>query len=196
MLTAIAHAIDRDTGVAQVTYDALEAITDRSRAKVAAGIKILVERKLVLASDEKRSLYALADYNTVPWAKFPVRGLYPNGDQIDAFRRFTLRHQAELDAMKLYFLIASRRDSERNAALLSYETIMEYTGILRANIRRAKSLLVANNLIHVDTVQKITAGLGVMNGYRLAHLDAFNHAGNTGRRLFETDVTPGPADQL
>ncbi len=42
------------------------------------------------------------------WAQFPASGLYHDG-KITAFEGMHLRRREELDALKLYYLFASRR---------------------------------------------------------------------------------------
>ena len=49
----------------------------------------------------------------------------------------------------LYFLFATRRNDAMNMALISYDKIVEYTGLNRAQIGHAISLLVASRLVHV-----------------------------------------------
>jgi hypothetical protein len=181
VLMAMSHVTDKDTGALEVTYSQLEEVTGLSRAKVAAGIKILTDRQLILKDPDRRSGYKLANFGEIPWAMFPVRGHYQSGNRIEGLKTFTLRKRAELDALKLYFLIASRRDSKRNHALLSYDKISEYSGIQRNDISYAKTLLIGHRLIHVENVARGTDP-GMMQAYRLSHLDSYVHAGTSGRR--------------
>ena len=180
-LTVISHHIDAESGVARLTYDALCIKSTLSRAKLSSGLGILVERGLIEREPEGRSTYRLANYDPeVGWVKFPAAGLYRHGT-IMAFNDFHLRLPAELDALKLYFLFASRRDRQTNMAKLTYEKIDEYSGVSRNNIRRALSVLAANELVHIEHVPSDKIENGVANAYRLAHLDTYNHMGTKGR---------------
>jgi hypothetical protein len=170
LLTVIAHHIDKDTGVARLSYDILMEKTSLSRAKVAAGLKILIARGIVEPSVDGRGSYRLAGYNPAAgWAMFPARGLYRN-EVVEAFTELRLRRRAELDALKLYFLFAARRDNKLHLAKIGYERIAESSGVGTNYIRTAISVLAANHLVHVIHLPSSESGAGVVNGYRLAHL--------------------------
>ncbi len=186
-LTVISHHIDADSGIARLTYDELCATTTLSRAKLSAGLGVLAEHGLIEREPEGRSTYRLACYNPAArWAKFPAKGLYRHGT-VAAFTDFRLRLSAELEALKLYFLFASRRDRKTNMASITYDKIEGYSGVARNNIRRALSLLTANGLIHVEHVPSAISENGVANGYRLAHLDTRRHMGTSGRGADQFD---------
>lgn len=180
-LTVICHHIDSDTGRAQLTYNALCEKCHLSRAKLSNGLSILANHLIIDRHVGGRSNYGLIKYNSAEgWAKFPARGLYQN-DVVTAFTEFRLRLRAELDALKLYFLFASRRDRRTNSAKITYQKIEEYSGVSRDHIRRALSVLTANGLVHVQTVASEAYESGIANSYRLAHLDSYTHMGTTGR---------------
>jgi DNA-binding transcriptional ArsR family regulator len=180
-LTVISHHIDAGSGVARLTYDALCNMASLSRAKLSSGLGILAERGLIEREPEGRSTYLLANYNPeIGWAKFPAAGLYRHGT-VAAFTEFRLRLPAELEALKLYFLFASRRNRYTNMANITYDTIEEYSGVARNNIKRALSVLAANGLVHVEHVSSGTYEDGIANAYRLAHLDTRHHMGTNGR---------------
>lgn len=182
VLTVITHHADPDTGVAELTYDALCEKASLSRAKVSAGLGVLADRGLILRHSNGRSRYHLENYDpSSGWAQFPARGLYRNG-VIAAFSEFRLRVRTELDALKLYFLFASRRDRQTNMAKITYDKIEEYSGVQRDYIRRALSLLAAQGLVHVEQVPSALSENGVANAYRLAHLNTSRHMGTIGRR--------------
>jgi DNA-binding transcriptional ArsR family regulator len=186
-LTVISHHADLATGTARLTYDALCGMTALSRAKVSAGLDVLAERHLVERGSDGRSSYRLVDYDPdLGWVKFPVQGLYRYGT-VAAFSEFRLRLAAELDALKLYFLFASRRDRQTNVAKITYDKIEAYSGVARNSIRRALSVLAANGLVHVEYVRSAMSENGVASAYRLAHLDSYRHLGtsNRGADMFE-----------
>jgi hypothetical protein len=180
-LTAISHHADEDTGIAELTYGELQEITTLSRAKLAAGLEILVARGQIQRRIKGRSSFRLADYDPkAGWAAFPARGLY-EGTSIYAFKYLHLRHPTELDAVKLFFLFASRRDRRRNVAMITYEKIEEYSGVAHNGIRRALSWLTLQGLVHIERVPSRVSENGIANGYRLAHLDSRYHMGTRGR---------------
>ena len=110
VLAVIGHHADLQEGIAQLTYDDLHWKATLSRAKIAAGLKILEKRGIVEPRPKGRGSYRLAGYDPHGgWAKLPARRLYRNGS-VAAFDHFNLRRPAELNALKLYFLFASRRD--------------------------------------------------------------------------------------
>lgn len=179
LLVAIAHRMDQATGSGRVTYDELQAATGLSRTLISAGLRMLTDAKLV--DREGKSVISLAAFEPdANYAKLPVRKLY-EGDEIRAFREFTLRNRTELDALKLYLLFASRRDRSTNVANLSYDKIEEYAGLDRSRIKRAIDLLVVRNLIRVDQRPSRLSEFGMSFGYRLTGLDDYVHAGTRGR---------------
>jgi DNA-binding transcriptional ArsR family regulator len=180
-LTAISHQVDDESGVARLTYDSLSEITSLSRAKLSAGLGVLVDRGQLERGTEGRSSFRLVGYDPkFGWAQFPAAGLYRDG-AIDAFKHLHLRQPAELDALKLYFLFASRRDRKTNLAMITYEKIEDYSGVGHNSIRRALSWLAVQGLIHVERVPSVISVDGVANAYRLAHLDTRRHMGTLGR---------------
>lgn len=181
VLTAISHHVDPESGIARLTYDELCAITTLSRAKLSAGLGVLAERGRIERKPEGRGTYLLTGYNpAIGWAQFPANGLYRHGT-IAAFTNFRIRLPVELEALKLYFLFASRRDRNTNMAKITYDKIEIYSGVARNNIRRAISLLAANDLVHVEYVPSAISENGIANAYRLAHLNTRRHMGTSGR---------------
>lgn len=182
VLLAIAHHVDGETGIATLTYDALEEATGLSRSKVSNGLDVLEMAGIVIRSPKGRSTYALTDYDQAPWGKLPAKRMY-KGRAIAAFEDFKLRSQSELNALKLYVLITARRDYESNTAHIGYEKIIEYTGMRRERIKAAISVLLANDLIHVEHFRTNKNPSGVSVGYRLVGVDPFRHMGTSGKSL-------------
>jgi hypothetical protein len=88
---------------------------------LSAGLDVIEARHLVERAVVGRGTYRLVGYNPDRgWAKFPAAGLYTNG-VVALFDGFHLRRRAELDALKLLFLIAARRDRATNLAKITYE---------------------------------------------------------------------------
>lgn len=181
LLTVIVNHADVATGICRLTYDRLCEATSLSRAKVARGLSVLSDSKLIERQD--RSSFRVIDHNVRSgWAKLPARGLY-QGRQITPFTNFTLRRRAELDALKLYFLLACRRSEKMNMALISYDKIEEYSGVTREHIKRDLTVLGANGLVHVEHVPTAINRMGVANAYRLVHLKPRQHMGTWGRGI-------------
>jgi hypothetical protein len=179
LLVALAHRIDQEFGGARATFDDLHAATGLSRTLIAGGLQMLTDAGRI--ERVGKSEFALPDFEPgANYAKLPVKRLY-DGDEIVAFQAFTLRNRAELDALKLYLLFASRRDRHANLTNLSYDKIDAYAGMDRARIKRAIDLLVVRNLIRVDQRPSRISELGMSHGYRLTGLDDYVHAGTRGR---------------
>lgn len=187
LLTVIAHQADAHTGTARATYDDLSTATELSRASVSAGLNQLYVHHIVERAPLGRSTYRLSNYDPEKgWAQFPARGLYMEGSEtVSAFSDFRLRSPTELDAMKLYFLFASRRDRRSNMAHITYETIEKYSAVPRNRIRRALSLLAAEGLVSIEHHPRADDDYGNANAYRLSHLHPRRHMGTTGRLSLE-----------
>jgi DNA-binding transcriptional ArsR family regulator len=185
-LVAVAHCADQDIGRARVTYDELTSRTTLSRVKVSRGLKLLEERKLITRrTDGRRSDVGLANYDRdLGWGKLPVRSMYAGG-RIRAFEEFSLRRLVELDAMKLFFLFAERRDRGSNLANISYDGIERYTGIARQRIKPATSLLAALSMVYVEQTLSSQSEFGVSNAYRIVGVESRVHMGTRGRGMLQ-----------
>jgi hypothetical protein len=180
-LTAIAHRVERETGIARSTYDELCNATGLSRAKFSNGLSVL--KDLGVLEPLGRSTYKLANYDpNTGWAKFPAKSMYAGG-QIRAFEDLRLRSSTELDGLKLFFLFVARRDRTTNITNVSFDKIVDFTGILRPRIRRALSWLTVLSLIHVDRIPSQEDPKNWSNTYRIIGIDAYNHRGTTGRGI-------------
>lgn len=181
-LIAIAHHADDRHGVAKLTYDDFNTLISLSRAKISSGLGLLEERGII-EDLGRRSTYRIAAYNPAGgWAKLPAKALY-SGDRIAAFDEFKLRNIAELNALKLYLLFAARRGRDTNMANISFDKIQEYSGVERARIKAALTVLAITNMAHVERVPSETNVIGVANAYRLVGIDPYNHMGTKGRGL-------------
>lgn len=193
VLMVIAHHTERETGEAKITYDGIADATGLSRSKIAAGLRLLEDREIIVANCNGQSTYKLEGYDlTQGWGKLPAAGLY-SGGRIIAFDEFKLRNKAELDAIKLYLLFVALRDGKRNIAQVSYDKISDYLDIDRTSIRRGLTVLAANGLVHIEHLQSWEYEGRSSNGYRLAHLDSYRHAGTIGH---QSDYDPTADDYL
>lgn len=179
-LSVIAHNTDTLTGIARLTYDDFNAITSLSRTKISHGLKVLTSHGIIRRGD-KSSAYSLVKYHEYSgWCKFPRKSMYDYpGNIINMFKEFKLRNIAELDAMKLLFLIAARRNEKQNITALSYKAIEEYSGISRPRIKAAISHLTSANLLYTEMATS-TDHTRYYNGYRLRGIDSYKHAGTSG----------------
>ncbi|CDX40042.1 conserved exported hypothetical protein [Mesorhizobium sp. ORS 3359] len=185
VLIAVAHAADKE-GEAKVTYDMLCLVTGLSRAKVSEGLKILVNNHIIDRIPTSRSTFRLVGFfKDKGWGKLPAKRLYA-GDIISAFRDFTLRSIAELNALKLFLLIVAFRDNKTNVSLLSYGKITELAGIDRNRVRQALDVLTYRSLVHTERFQTLAGTKPSV--YRLIGLDSFVHAGTRGEANMFADL--------
>lgn len=182
VLLAIAHRADLWTGVARITYSELVAATGISRSKIADGLDILEKRAVIIRGVAGRSTFALTNYGADNrWAQIPAKPLYDGTGAITALEDFHLRKRTELDALKIYLAIAARRDTDQNIAWMTYEKIRAYADVGYGYIKPALGVLNINHLITVDTKLRAGEEHGVVNGYRLRHIESYKHAGTIGR---------------
>lgn len=183
-LMLIAHHTD-NSGLARLTYDQFGMFAGLSRAKISNGLKILEDAALIIRRD--RSVYQLVNYNpsVSGWGMLPAKGLYSGGGSVPFFKGLFLRSRVELDALKIYLLFVARRDSNRNCIDLSYDKISEYSGIGRAKIPSALTLLSVNDLIRSERMKSNINDFATSNSYRLSYLDSYKHGGTFGRQSVE-----------
>jgi hypothetical protein len=189
-LTAIAHAADQETGISNLTYDALCNSTTLSRAKLSNGLDVLKYNLQVIETppEAARSTYQLTNFGTGNhWAKMPLKSMRALG-KIAAFADFQLRKVAELDALKLFFLFMARRDRATNVANIGYEKIEDYTGIRRVRIKAAISFLASFPLVYVEQIPSSVNPNGFSHAYRIVGVDSYNNMATRGRGMNESDA--------
>lgn len=180
-LAVIAHEADQSSGVASITYERLSIASGLSRAKISNGLDILEKRKVIERNLGGRSSYKLTEFEaTGGWAKFPAKSMYSD-QRIASFQNFHLRVHTELDALKLLFLFVARRGEDTNMAHIGFEKIEEYSGIPKARIKPATSLLAANSLIYVEHIPVRDEQYKVSNAYRIVGVESYKHMGTRGR---------------
>lgn len=192
-LTVIVHEAHQSTGYARVTYDQFEAALGKSRSLISRGLQVLHDNKLI-KSGLKRSEYLLPNFDMdlaitqsqYRWAKLPCRSMY-NGSTLTFFSNLSLRSRTELDAMKLMYLFAALRDRKLNIAMISYEKIPERTGIPKERIKKALSLLMVNGIVVLESMPSTKSFYGIAQGYRLAGIESYLHAGTIGRGLLTAE---------
>ena len=121
---------------------------------------------------------------TKGWSKFPFKGMY-SGGAIGVFSEFHLRQAAELDALKLFFLLVAFRDNSTNLANIGYDKIETYTEIKRSRIKAGLSLLAAMPLVHIERLPSLSNPNGIFNAYRIVGIQPYKHMGTQGRSMVE-----------
>jgi len=186
------HRNDNETTNAQqlgqcsLTYTYLSDISGVSRAKIAGGIKILIQLDLITeVGIGRNNIYEVKNHDVFSgWAKLPARGLYgKNQKRISAFQNFHLRVKNELNALKIYLLVVAFRSNDLNNTKISYDKISTYTGIHRNEIKSAISLLINLNMLQVDSVDSDINKYSTANVYRLCYLEPYKHRGTTTKEL-------------
>ena len=167
-------------GFCKVSYDVLENATGLSRSKVSAGLKLLQKFNLIKKL-EGYSKYILCNYGVAgQWCKVPVKDLYDKkGQRFFPFHGLKLRSKVELNALKVYLVIAAFRSEKLNATHLSYSKLEQYSGVHRADIKSALSLLVTLHLLQVESLETELNDHSRHNVYRLTYIDERLHRGNT-----------------
>lgn len=192
-LAAISHHTDEESGIARLTYNELGPITGLSRAKVSAGLDVLEARGIIERTPAGRSSFRLANYDPDGgWVMLPANRLYVGG-RIHPFDSFHLRSPHELNALKLYFLFASRRGRDTNMANISLDKIEDYSGVDRARIKPATSFLSASGLIYVEHTPSRVHENRIANAYRLVGLFPKVHMGTRGRGMDAIDFQSAEA---
>lgn len=149
-ITAAARALPKEglqRGEADLTYDQVTHLTGVARSQIAPGLRML-EGLLSVRSGRGRSpnryrILGLDHPESGGWAKLPARYLVGNG----LLQCFSPRRREDLNAMKLYYLLVALRPNDSAYTLVSHIKINELSGIPKASIRPAISLLLNNRLI-------------------------------------------------
>lgn len=189
--TVLAQRLRDADGVVRASYEALTENANLSRASVSAGLRLLEGENLLHAGTTAggKGRYRFVGYDPKGgWAKLPAQKLY-DGSQFRPFKTWHMRSQVELHAMRLYLLIAARRDTKSNEAFLTYEKIQEMTGMRDNQITSGLSLLSASSMVYVTNHDR--EGHGMARGYRIVGVEPFKHRGTTTRELTveEMDAT-------
>lgn len=136
------------TMVARLTYDDLGALTGLSRKLIAAGLKLLVERKMIWRIDDAGSYGIVGFGKGKRWAKLPgLVHLSAAKTSFVPFTHFHLRSKHELNAMKMYLYYVQVRDRAKPYSEPSFETIYARTGVPERDIPTANSLLLTTRLL-------------------------------------------------
>lgn len=167
-----------DTGFGsnvEVSYDNLEELTELSRTKLAAGLRILEQFSIIETTRNGRSnRYVLPGIGEAgKWSQLPQTYLLTATEGLRGFSRFQLRHRNELNALKLYFLLLAYRNAKGNFTAVGYEKISELSGLMRGDISGAVSLLINHDLIRVSQSDGDGVAGRPYNQYKIRGLGAF-----------------------
>ena len=191
-IVLVQHANEEPTyqrpeqGWTSLTYDEMCRIACLSRAKVAAGLSLLEERRLIKRVREGRCIYCqVIEYDQGPWAKLPIKSMYDSKLlYIPAFKEFSLRNKFELHALKLYLLLVARRDRRTNLTYLTYEQLSQLAGINSNDIKRALSFLgFPLKLIIIERIPSTKNSGQLAQAYRIEGIDPRIHLGTTNADL-------------
>ncbi|MET3135457.1 hypothetical protein AAKU55_005767 [Oxalobacteraceae bacterium GrIS 1.11] len=178
--TSTEHVLEENASmevvrVATLTYDDMEKWASLSRAKVALGLKRLLDLKMISRIGTNRAgAYKVEGFEKGKrWAKLPGQALLsPAKTQFLPFTRFMLRSRHEVNALKLHLYYASVRNKIHPHSEVSYETIFEKTGVAERDIPSANSLLLSTGLMHMigrdknEDVKQYAANRYFMTGYK------------------------------
>jgi hypothetical protein len=190
-ITIVHHANDKQSlkdgnlGDTQLSYDKLCELTCISRTKVSRGLKVLVHLNFItINSRVKPNIFTVIGLQGGKrWAKLPAKGLYNNNlSYVRPFNSFKLRSKVELNALKIYLVLIAFRDNSTGSTNIGYDRLVDYSAVQRNDIKSALSLLVANELIQVDSKSTDLNAYSSCNVYWLKHIESYKHNGTTGRR--------------
>lgn len=145
-LLAVSIQADFKSDSATVSYNDFEALTGLSRPMIKKGLDVLFGLKLLSVSKGYAHKYTVEAVTDTYWAKIPTELLKRNLKDIGN------RGAVQLGALKLYILLAAKRNNSYDWTALTYKNMEEYTGIRRADIRASLSVLYSARLLHADTV--------------------------------------------
>lgn len=148
-----------------LSYDEMREMTGFAKATVVKAIMLLESHGAIVSRKEgRRRLYALPQVSEKgKWCQLPQNYLLTRrGDKnqwghvfdegpdaqhtLKRLRGFPFGYRAGLNAMKLYLVLLALRSNRWNTTAISYDSIMAYTGMRRADIPEAFSLLVVHEL--------------------------------------------------
>jgi DNA-binding transcriptional ArsR family regulator len=154
-------------GQATVSYDEFELITGLSRSLIPRGIEILKSAGMIEVIESARiHAYRLVGYDddSRGWGKLPYDHLRsgPSGGRLAAVGH---RYQGDLNALKIYLALVAFRDGASGYSSLSYDKIVEYTGVHRSRVRPALSSLYETRLVAVDPTTDLREKLNAPRRY-------------------------------
>lgn len=169
---AICTRTDFRSGLAKTTYEELGVLLGHSRLVIARSLRTLLANGLIRSDSAKArdgsQLYVCRWLEDEGYAKIPKSWLYRvRGKEGDApavskkhlfkLRAFKLNSLLSLMALKIYILLLALRNKDRRTegdltgrdglTIVSYDRIMDLTGVPRSAISPAITLLLEMNLV-------------------------------------------------
>lgn len=144
-ILALSASIDFSSRKAKLSLSDLEDLTGLSRPKVMAGLKHLVEIKIVnIDKTAHVNEYELTEApKDVNWGKIPYERIRKH------LREIPNRGATPMTALKIYFVLISIRRNDNESVAIGYDTLVEYTGVQRSQIRSALDILYSHTLIRI-----------------------------------------------
>jgi len=146
----------QQTAKVAVTYDELQSMTGFARATIAKALMLLESMGAInIEKVGRTSVYGLPEvgingrYCQVPQAYL----LDGKESELRRLIRLPTNTRACLNAMKLYVLFLAYRNHRFDTTAIGYEAIMAHTGMRRADVPEAFSLLVAHELARASDEQ-------------------------------------------
>lgn len=179
--------------IASASYDDLMlTVTAKSRSKVADGLKRLVNLGLIerVGSHQQRR-YRLT-HPEGAWFKLPCQAIV-RGGVILPFRNFTLRSRDEFHALKVYLYLAARRPNDKTYTVVSYDKIVEATGVPRRDLRKALNTMNLCGLLADIDREREAPGKGPSYGPNLYYLSGHHQLFQSSTRSDKPSQDGSPA---
>ena len=97
-----------------------------------------------------RSIYELPDFDPQRFGMMPAKRLSYSKGEVIFFKELSRRMAVELNALKFYLLLVSRRDRKTNHAHITYDGIQEYTGLSGDEIMKARNFLASTAMAYTE----------------------------------------------
>lgn len=182
-LAIISNKAQRQNGLrvddrVAATYEQIQEVVPLSRKLIAAGLQLLRDvGAIATAVQGNRCVHTLCGIeNNGHWCALPQAHLLNGFKHLHRLQVFIdqIKRRTSLHALKLYVLLLAFRENHSNAARISYETIIEYTGMRREEISTAIQQLLGAQLCRLASDEEVSRRKGdpVHNRYVILGLKA------------------------
>lgn len=144
-ILGISASVDFRTRKAKLSISDLEALTGLSRPMVIRGLKELADLGIVIV-DKTAHVH---EYELTVSAKDDGWGKIPYERIRKQLPEIPNRGVVPLTALKIYLLLISLRPNESESIPIGYDTLLQYLGCQRAQIRPALDILYSHTLIRI-----------------------------------------------
>lgn len=191
-----------------VTWTELQTAVGHARATVGKGIMLLESWGVIKVRKVGRANHyqLVRVHRPGDWCALPTTFPEKDGDAVSRFRDLPST-QLGLNALKLYVILLARRSTTYNTASLSFNGIIRWTGIRRADIRKAWGFLDGQQLATVSTMRDSRhsklgdddqsqryAIIGLTRGYTKEDLDWAAIEKKSEEVLYRTGMPKGSSD--